>query len=314
VSRTLKVSILLLCVCIAVPAAYAQKEKDKCSLNTFAGTYVTFDRGSSLTIDLSSMGVLSPAPGAPSSPPAWAAMGFVPFVDIGHVTFTPDGVGDGYFWMWAGSVSATLEPIPVHIIVTEMNEDCTGKFQYTLANGAAIEERFIIFNDGREYRSVPTTLAPPGIPTLAWIGTGHRISKRSEPVNSCGPHTAHGRYLLACENILRSGLYPTRAVADTFLLRSDISRTGDYTGTLYEHYGAKAIELPVNGTMSVNPDCSLTDTLDIPDISSTVILKGAFFNEAKEYYSMGILNPTKPPDPAHQDIKYSFCHGTRIDQ
>ena len=299
------VVVLLVCFGVAVPAAHAQ---ERCSLQTFEGTYVSFDRGSSLTIDPSSVGVLGPAPGVPHSPPAWEALGIVPFVNVAEVTYTPDGVGDGYFWMWAGSLSATLEPIPVHITITELNEDCTGKFQYTLPNGATIEERFILFDDGRQYRSVPTTLLPPGIPTLAWIGNGHRIGRHG-PAHSCGPHTAHGRYLLACENILKSGLYPTRAVADTFLLRSDISRAGEYTGVLYEKFGMKSIELPVHGTMTVNPDCSLTDTLNIPDISSTVILKGAFFNEGEEYYSLGILNPTKTSD---QDIKYSFCQGTRI--
>ena len=301
------IGVLLFCFGITVPAVQAQ---GPCSLQTFAGTYVSYDRGSSLTIDLSSVGVLGPAPGAPPSPPAWVARGIVPFVNVAEVTYTPDGVGDGYFWIFAGSVSATLDPTPVHITITEMNEDCTGKFQYTLANGAKIEERFIIFDDGREYRSVPTTLAPPGIPTLAWIGTGHRIRKGSAPVNFCGPQTAHGRYLLTCENILRSGLYPQMAVADTLLLRSDISMTGDYTGTLYEKFGMKSIELPVYGTMAVNPDCSLTNTLNIPDISSTVILKGAFFNEGKEYHAMGILNPNRLP--AEQDIKFSFCQGTRI--
>jgi hypothetical protein len=74
----------------------------------------------------------------------------------------------------------------------------------------------------------------------------------------------------------------------------------------------KSIELPVYGTMVVNPDCSFTDTLSIPDISSIVVLKGAFFDEGKKYYSMGILNPTTPA--TNQDIKYSLCQGTRIVQ
>jgi hypothetical protein len=312
VNRLLKLTVLLLGLCAAVPVYANGKHYSKqCSLNTFAGTYVSYDRGSSLTIDLASVGVLGPAPGTPPSPPAWVALGTVPFVNVAEVTYS-DGVGDGYFWMFAGSLSATLDPIPVHITITEMNEDCTGKFQYTLANGATIEKRFILFDEGREYRSVPTTLAAPGIPTLAWIGTGHRISKSSKVGDSCGQHISHGRYLLACENILRSGLYPQMAVADTLLINSDISWSGDYTGVLYEKFGMKSIELPVYGTMTVNSDCSLTDTLNIPDISSTVILKGAFFDEGKQYYSMGILNPTRPLDD--QDIKYSFCQGTRIGQ
>lgn len=308
-SRTFKLIALVLCLCVTDAAVHAQ---GKCSLRSFAGTYVSFDRGSSLTIDLSSIGVLGPAPGAQPSPPAWIAKGIVPFVNVAEITYTPEGIGDGYFWMFAGSVRPTLEPMSVHVIITEMNEDCTGKFQYTLGNGANIEERFIIFDNGRQYRSVPTTIVSPGIPTLAWIGTGHRISNGSAPVNFCGAQTAHGRYLLTCENILRSGLYPQMAVSDNFLLRSDISMTGDYSGVLYEKFGMKSIELPVNGTMVVNSDCSFTDTLIIPDISSTVVLKGAFFDQGKEYYSMGILNPTVPA--TNQDIKYSLCQGTRIGQ
>jgi hypothetical protein len=225
-SRTFKYIAVVVCLCVTVAAAHAQ---GKCSLQSFAGTYVSFDRGSSLTIDLASVGVLGPAPGAPPSPPAWIANGIVPFVNVAEVTYTAEGVGDGYFWMFAGSLRPTLEPVPVHITITEMNEDCSGKFQYTLGNGTLIEERFIIFDSGHQYRSVPTTIASPGIPTLAWIGNGHRISKGSEPVNFCGGQTAHGRYLLSCENIIRSGLYPQMAVSDNFLLRSDISMTGDYT-------------------------------------------------------------------------------------
>lgn len=308
-TRIAAVAVLLVWFGVAVAAAHAQ---GNCSLQTFAGTYVSFDRGSSLTVDLTSTGVLGPVPGAKPSPPAWAAPGIVPFVNIGVVTYTPDGIGDGYFWMYAGSVRPALEPIPVHITVTELNEDCTGKFEYTLANGAKIVERFIVFDEGRQYRSVPTTLGSPAIPTLAWIGTGHRVSHRSAPVDFCGPQTAYGSYLLTCENIIRSGLYPEKAVADTLLLRSDISMSGDYTGMLYEKFGMATVQLPVTGTMAVNPDCSLTDTLNIAGFSGPLILKGAFFNQGREYYAMAVLSPNRPAD--QQGIKYSFCHGTRIGQ
>ena len=302
------VVILLVCFCVAVPGAQAQ---GRCSLETFAGTYVSFDRGSSLTIDLASTGVLSPAPGAPSSPLAWDAPGVVPFVNVAEVSYTPDGHGDGFFWMWAGPVSAKLEPIPLHIDITEMNEDCTGKFQYTLPSGATLVERFVIFDNGRQYRSVPIS---GGIPTLAWIGNGRRISRGSAPVNFCGPQTAHGSYLMTCENIMRSAYYPTKAVADTFLLRMDVSMAGDYTGLLYEKYGAVSIDgLPVSGTFTVNPDCSFAATLDVnPSEEGAIEERGVFFNEGKEFYSMGILNPSRPAND--QGIKYSFCQGTRIGQ
>ena len=305
---TVTVFVLLVCFGVAIPGAQAQ---GKCSLETFAGTYVSFERGSSLTIDLTSSGVLLPVPGAPSSPLAWAAPGIVPFANVAEITYTPDGHGDGFFWMFAGQVGATLEPIPIHMDVTEMNEDCTGKFQYTLPNGATIVERFVIFDNGRQYRSLHVS---GGIPTLAWIGTGHRISKGRAPVSFCGPQTAHGSYLMTCENIMRSAVYPSKAVADTLLLRMDVSMDGNYTGLLYEQYGAVSIDaLPVSGTFTVNPDCSFAATLDVnPDKEGVVEERGVFFNEGKDFYGMAILSTSLPAND--QGIKYSFCQGTRIGQ
>lgn len=305
----LTVVVLLVCFGVAIPI-HAQ---GKCSLQTFAGTYVTYEKGSSLTIDLNSQGVLTPAPGAPTNPVAWAAPGIVPFINVGEVTFTPDGIGDGYFWMWAGTVGAMPEPIPVHIEVTEINEDCTGKYKYQLANGAVITERIIIFDNSRQFRSVPISLGKPGIPTLAWIGTGQRISKGSEPVHSCGPQTAHGSYLVSCENILRSGPYPTKAVADTVLMLMDVSMEGDYTGMLYEKYGVASIDgVPIFGTVGVNPDCSFATTITIPDIGGELETRGIYFNEGKEYYGMAVGDPTV--ETGKQVIQYSFCQGTRIGQ
>ena len=292
--------VLFVCFGAAVPGAHSE---GKCSLKTFQGTYVSFEKGSSLTIDLTKFGVLSPMDNAVPMPPAWEAPGIVPFANIAHVTYGPDGEGEGYFWIVAGSIKMTPDPIPVHITITEMNEDCTGKFQYTLANGALIEERFILFDNGRQYRSVPTTLGSPGIPTLAWIGTGQRISNSSEPVEFCGSQTAHGNYLMTCDNIVKSPKFPTKAVADTFLLEMDVSMDGNYTGLLYEKLGPASIDgRPVLGTVTVNPDCSFSATLDIEGIGNTIEERGVFFNEGKEFYSMAL------------GVTFSVCQGTRISQ
>jgi hypothetical protein len=290
----LSIVALLVCAVFAIPAAYAE---GTCQLGTLGGTYVTSERGWSLQIDLSSQ----------PAPPFWVVPVMAPFVNIGKVTFTSDGVGDGYFWMWAGSISAAVEPTPVHMTVSELNEDCTGKFSYTLPNGATIEERFIIIDNGREFRSVPTV---SGMPALAWIGEGHRISNGNTPADACGQQTAHGSYVMTCDNIVRAPLNPMVGVADALLLRMDVSMAGDYTGTLYEKLGLAKIELPVSGTMAVNPDCSFTGTLAVPTLPGAIVEKGLFFNEGKEFYAMGILNPSR----AEQNIKYSLCRGTRIGQ
>lgn len=75
----------------------------------------------------------------------------------------------GFYWTGIGAMNGGLAPIPVHATVAEMNPDCTGKLQYAvnLPNlSATIEERFFLFDEGRKFRSVPTSIQG-GIDTLA---------------------------------------------------------------------------------------------------------------------------------------------------
>ncbi len=53
-------------------------------------------------------------------PFVWAT---APFITVGEITFTPDGEGDGFYWIRIGSLNGWLDPIPVHVTITEMNED-----------------------------------------------------------------------------------------------------------------------------------------------------------------------------------------------
>ena len=289
-------AILLVCLWVAVPSAYAH---ERCSLQTFTGTYAFYERGSSLILD----------PSQQPFPLHWAGA-VATFVNVGEITFSR-GVGDGFYWILLGALNGGLDPIPVQATITEMNPDCTGKFTYVanLPGGlsATIEERFILFDNGREYRSVPTTIVN-GVSTLAWIGTGQRISRSRNKPQFCGPHTARGTYLTSVENII--DLDPTTAFADSVLLREDISMTGDYTGTLYEKLGPlPPIELPVWGTTTVNPDCSFSTDLNVEGIPSPIVIKGVFFNEGKEYYGLAIIDLGNG-----SPFMYSLAQGTRIGQ
>ena len=279
---------LLVCCCIAVPEASAQ---GKCSLQMAAGTYAGYERGSSLNV------VVNPPP--QDFPFFTGAM--APFVNIVHVTFNSKGIGKGYYWIYTGAIGMTQKPIPVEVTITEMNEDCTGKFTYAVPGTppAIVEERFILFDGGREMRSLPRSIAN-GVPGLVWTGTMHRIGKGSKPVKSCGPQTAQGKWLSSVENIIWwSG--PT-AWADAVLLLQDVSDTGDFAGTLYEKLGDRSnIELAIWGTIKVHPDCSYTERLHIQGFPGPpVIIKGVYFNEAKEAYAMAI------------GFSYSFGHSERI--
>ena len=299
-----------------VRVAHAQ---GPCSLQTIAGTYALAHRGSSVSFNV------SPQP----FPPMWIGAAIAPFATVGEVTFTADGVGHGFYWMWLGSIRGTLDPPgldprtvdltelappnPVDLNITEMKEDCTGKLQYVVpgAPPTTITERFIVFDEGREIRSLPTSIVN-GVSTMAWIGTAHRISKGSVPVDSCGPQTTYGNYLYTCENIVsHQALYPTTPVSDALMVRADVSMTGDYSGTLYEKLGAYTVERPAWGSFIVNPDCSFTGTLRLSETTGRgIVQKGVLFNEGKDGYGLGLWTADKAAD--QQGVKYSFCQLTRI--
>jgi hypothetical protein len=288
------IAALLACLSLAVSATRAQ---EPCSLKTMAGTYAFYERGSSSILDPS---------GQPPFPVHWPGA-IAPFITVGEVTFTPHGLGEGFYWIRIGSLNGGFDPIPVQVQITEMNGDCTGKFRYAVnlpnVPPATIEERFIVFDNGREYRSLPTSIEG-GVPTLAWIGAGRRIRKPSQPVNSCGPQSAHGTYLISAENIIP--VDSTSAFTDTILFRLDISMAGDYTGMLYEKLGPLSVELPVSGKFAVNPDCSFSWDLDlvINEIPATVGIRGVLFDEGKEFYGLAM----------DEGMLYSFAQGVRVSE
>ncbi len=297
VKRAFKLIPLLLCLCVAVCTAYAQ---GNCTLQTMMGTYAMYERGSSFLID----------PSQQPYPLHWAAA-MATFVNVGEVTFSSNGVGNGFYWIELGALNGGLDPIPVQVTITEMNPDCTGKFTYVanLPGGlsATVEERFVLFDNGREFRSIPTTITN-GVPTLAWIGTGHRISKPGKMRPICGPQNAQGKYLVTVENII--DLDPKTAFSDTVLLTEDVAMNGDYTGTLYEKLGPIGpIQLPINGKITVNPDCSMTSSLNVETITGPIMVKGVFYNEGKDYYAMAIIDLGN-----NSQFMYSLFQGKRIGQ
>jgi hypothetical protein len=289
----LRVLVVLFCFCVAIPAAYAQ---GPCTLQTLTGTYAVSERGSSAILP-------DPAP----DPYLYHWAGYLaPFVAMGEVTFGPDGTGTGYYWIRIGSFTGGPDPIPLEVTITELNEDCTGKWQFPfnlLGTTYTIEEGFIVFDNGRQVRSIPTVT---GVPTMTWIGEANRISKPGESLNTCGPQTANASYLMAADNLVRMGSNPI--FSDVVLLRMSISMTGDITGTLYEKLGPTGnIQIPVWGTIDVNPDCSFASTLNavVQDKPTTIPLRGVFFDQGKRLYGMNVNARTV-------GTQFSFGEGQRI--
>jgi hypothetical protein len=298
VNRTLKFIVILLCLCVAVPAAYAQRN---CSLQTMVGTYAMHEVGASHFLDPTQQQYPLHFGGATA-----------PFANVGLVTFKPNGIGNGYYWITVGQLDGGFDPIPVEVTITELNADCFGKFTY-IANlpgnlSATVEERFVLFDNGREFRSLPRTIQN-GIGTLAWIGSGYRISKSSEPPRFCGQQTAIGTYVLGIQNIIMD--QPNIAIADTVLIREEISTTGHYRGKMFEKYADHPpVETWVKGKVTVNPDCSFSSRLQIPEYYVDILGKGVFFNQGKEFYMLVPGDPALPLD--QQWLRYSFVYGKRV--
>jgi hypothetical protein len=264
-------------------------------LRTLTGTYAVYEKGASSFLNLTP---------PPSQFPYFSGI-TAPFVNVGELTFSPDGVGTGFYWIKIGALNGGFDPISDSVTVTEMNPDCTGKIKYTVnlpGISATIEERLFLFDEGREFRTVPTSIQQ-GIDSLAWFGVGQRISKSSRPVHSCGPWTAHGTYLLTAENIVNT---EQGNVADALFIREHVSWNGDYTGTLYEKLGPLSVDgLSVTGKYDVNMDCSFTNVMVVPiqGVSVTVTMKGVFYNEGHDFYALAM----------DLEVPYSFIDGKRID-
>lgn len=268
-----------------------------CSLQTFAGSYAFYEKGSSAIFD----------PDTQPYPNHWAGA-LAPFITVGRVTMGSDGVGDGNFWIRVGSLHGGLEPIPVVVTITEMNDDCTGKFTADFdlhGQHETILERFILFDGGREFRAIPIGGGPE---TLAWIMEGHRISKPGEPV-TCGPQTAKGKYVWAVENLLRFDM-PYPMFTSTMLLHIDVAMNGEYTGTLYEKMGPMGgIELPVRGTVQVNPDCTFTQDVGVVvgGVPFTDPVRGVFFDGGKRAFVLSMNSDAI-------GMQYSFGQAVRVGQ
>jgi hypothetical protein len=286
------IAAMLVYLGLATPMAQAQAP---CTLQTLAGTYAISEKGSSTILD----------PSSAPYPFHWAGA-LAPFVGIGEVTLGDNGTGKGFFWIRIGSFNGGLDPTPVEVKITELNADCTGKWEFPFnlsGTTYTIEERFVAFDNGSEIRSIPTVT---GVPTMTWIGESHRMSKPGEALNVCGPQTANGTYLMTVENLVQ---FPSQPLfSDAVLLRLDIAINGDYTGMLYEKFGPKGgIELPVYGTMIVNPDCSYASDMyfTVNGNPTMAPLRGVFFDQGKKLYGLNVND--RPVG-----TQYSFGEGQRI--
>lgn len=289
---TLKVIAFLICGYFAISSVYAQ---GPCTMQKVTGTYVIQEKGSSSILD----------PNAPSYPYHWTGA-IAPFIAIGQATFGPDGIGRGFYWIRIGSFTPGSAPIPLEVKITELNADCTGKWQFEvdlLGTPSTIQERFVLFNNGREFRSIATAT---GTPTMGWIGQGHRMSTPAEPLYTCGPQTAAGTWLMTAENLVR---FPTTPIFyDSVLMRFHVLSNGDVTGTLYEKFGPTGnIELPLLGTMTVNADCSYAAALNttVNGNPVTIPLRGVFFDRGKRSYALNV-------NARSVGTQYSFGEGVRI--
>lgn len=98
----------------------------------------------------------------------------------------------------------------------------------------------------------------------------------------------------------------TPIFSDTLLLNLNVTKSGDYTGMLYEKLGPTGnIVLPASGTITVNKDCLSAATLNltIQDTPVSIDIRGVYYDEGKEAFGLAVSTG---------GTEYSYGQGQRV--
>ena len=118
------------------------------------------------------------------------------------------------------------------------------------------------------------------VPALALIAIAVPVAASAE--DHCSNATLNGSYGLHATGIV-IGVGNFAAIG-----RFTYDGRGNLSGTLFIRLNGNNISTTLNGTYSVNPDCTVSDVWVLPDGSSSTHLS-VLVNEGKEY---SILNTT----------------------
>lgn len=254
-------------------------------IGPFAGTYAFSSKGASLHVANS----YEMAPGFPLH---WSAS-IAPVFLAGVFTLEPDGVAEGFYWIFAGWLNGGLVPVPWSAEFSELSADGTVTVEYEVtlpgAPPAVVRELIAIVDNGREMISIATQT---GIPTATWSTTAHRIGPASAGT-LCAPQDLTGRYLLRCSGLDAIDPGAAEMFASESLILVTIGKKGAYTGTWHTKIGWYYGTTPVAGELTVDSDCVVEGTLTSPDFPGmTVLQRGVLYDGGRRGYLLPLAIDT----------------------
>ncbi len=287
----------------------------ECSMQTITGTYAF------RYVGMSFMGG-SPFPAnVPPNPaggvlPLHAPGAYLAGTQLGIFTINPDGSVVGDSWLAYGpfrqnlSGAAAITSIGVQKTPSGEVLGCVGTMQYAnLAFPGSPDtiDKFIVLNNGDEMRAVHVS---NGSPITASIAVGKRITRSLDAAPRCGQQTLNGTYAAICPGPLYLG---SQTLGASAMLHLKLE-AGDLKGVLYSRVEYQPSEIPVNGSFTVNADCTGDGYLYAPGYlpapTAKMVYKLLTFDEGKGAFLM----PMEVELPGGAKIPYFSPMSCQVDR
>ncbi len=245
------ISVVVL-LAVVLPTAAAQD----CSIQTITGTYAFRYTGDSFI-----GGPPTPAAAFPGSDvlPAPSPGLYAAGTTVGVLTIRPDKTLEAHFWSAAGSFRASDMTMTGNILAigNEKSSDgvelgCAATAEYQpFPPYAPYHDKFFVLDNGNELRGLMMDSAT--FPTLTQLGVARRITRALDPAPRCGAHMLSGAHLVSCPGPLFTPDGYTLGSTAMFQIRI---QSGKAVGTLFNRTANVFTTTPVQGELTIHPDCT----------------------------------------------------------
>ncbi len=271
-----------------------------CSLQTVVGTYAIKGTGEAF---------VGSGPGPVPYPSIAGALS--PVALVGIVQIHPDGAVTGSYWgnaygqpprkdeNWNGTIT--------------MNPSCVGDWSYTVVLPGVppvpVTEKIVVLDQGKEIRTASMTHP---LPFIVWNSTAKRISGSLVKEGICRQDMTRGTWVNVCRGFAH--IPTTETVAPMVaVIPLTTDELGQYEGTFNAKLGPVSVALPVEGTMTLQPDCYGEMTVAFPtwgNSGAKGILVG--LDEGKELWLM--LTKDVAPDGTETTHLPVLCDVLRMNR
>lgn len=213
-----------------------------CSLQTITGTYAIKGTGEAF---------VGQGPGPVPYPSIAGAL--TPVALVGIVQIHRNGAVTGSFW--ANSYGQPPMKVESWDGTISLDASCMGDWSYMVELPGPVylpvQEKIVVLDQGKEIRSV--SMKHPN-PFVVWDMTARRISGSLVTGGKCRQDMSKGTWVNVCRSYVQAPGTPM-VVAMAGMIPLTMDALGNFEGTFYAKMGPQSFETPVEGTVTVHPDC-----------------------------------------------------------